>query len=217
MPKPPGGAVASHCVPDGFGHHQPETRPSRCDWCVGTGGSAVKHVHDDRAGSCLAALLDGAVKFRRGSQLVTGREHGRALPFRLYAVSFARPFLRRAATMARPARVRMRVRKPCFLARRRLFGWNVILPLATSKLLIMLPGRSWCVPADGYQRWTFARRRQRYTSKKRSPRKPARVWNARTLRNISLRQTLLEYAIFRAGNKSTHGCPRNNTQVITRR
>ena len=27
--------------------------------------------------------------------------------------------------MARPARVRMRRRKPCFLARRRLFGWNV--------------------------------------------------------------------------------------------
>ena len=32
---------------------------------------------------------------------------------------------RRAATMARPARVRMRRRKPCVLARRRLFGWKV--------------------------------------------------------------------------------------------
>jgi hypothetical protein len=27
--------------------------------------------------------------------------------------------------MARPARVRIRRRKPCFLCRRRLFGWNV--------------------------------------------------------------------------------------------
>lgn len=48
-----------------------------------------------------------------------------------YAVSFARPLRRRAATMARPARVRMRIRKPCFFERRRLFGWNVRLPFAT--------------------------------------------------------------------------------------
>src|SRR5258708_27867820 len=37
----------------------------------------------------------------------------------------ARPLRRRAASTARPARVRMRSRKPCVLARRRLFGWNV--------------------------------------------------------------------------------------------
>lgn len=36
-----------------------------------------------------------------------------------------RPLRRRAATIARPDRVRMRSRKPCVLARRRLFGWNV--------------------------------------------------------------------------------------------
>ena len=36
-----------------------------------------------------------------------------------------RPLRRRADRMARPARVRMRKRKPCVLARRRLFGWNV--------------------------------------------------------------------------------------------
>ena len=39
---------------------------------------------------------------------------------------------RRAVTIARPARVRMRNRKPWTLARRRLFGWNVRLPLATA-------------------------------------------------------------------------------------
>ena len=33
--------------------------------------------------------------------------------------------------MARPARVRIRRRKPWTRARRRLFGWNVRLPLAT--------------------------------------------------------------------------------------
>ncbi len=40
-------------------------------------------------------------------------------------VSRTRPFLRRAATIARPARVRMRSRKPWTFARRRLFGWYV--------------------------------------------------------------------------------------------
>ena len=36
-----------------------------------------------------------------------------------------RPLRRRAERMARPARVRMRRRKPCFLWRLRLFGWKV--------------------------------------------------------------------------------------------
>ena len=37
----------------------------------------------------------------------------------------ARPLARRAERTARPPRVAIRERKPCFLARRRLFGWNV--------------------------------------------------------------------------------------------
>ena len=40
--------------------------------------------------------------------------------------------LRRAARMARPARVRIRSRNPWVLARRRLLGWKVRLPLLTS-------------------------------------------------------------------------------------
>jgi hypothetical protein len=43
-----------------------------------------------------------------------------------------RPLARRAARIARPARVRIRSRKPCVLCRRRLFGWNV--RLLTSRL-----------------------------------------------------------------------------------
>ncbi len=50
------------------------------------------------------------------------------------ALSRSRPLRLRAARMARPARVRMRSRKPCVLARRRLFGWNV-------RLLTGAPGR----------------------------------------------------------------------------
>jgi hypothetical protein len=45
-----------------------------------------------------------------------------------------RPLRRRAARTARPARVRIRSRKPCTFARRRLFGWNV-------RLLTGTPGR----------------------------------------------------------------------------
>lgn len=41
------------------------------------------------------------------------------------ADSSERPLRRRAARMARPARVLMRARKPWFLARRRLLGWKV--------------------------------------------------------------------------------------------
>jgi hypothetical protein len=41
------------------------------------------------------------------------------------AESSERPLRRRAARMARPARVRMRSRKPWVFARRRLFGWKV--------------------------------------------------------------------------------------------
>jgi len=50
------------------------------------------------------------------------------------ALSRSRPLRLRAARTARPARVRMRSRKPCVFARRRLFGWNV-------RLLTGAPGR----------------------------------------------------------------------------
>ena len=36
-----------------------------------------------------------------------------------------RPLLRRAEMMERPARVRIRERKPCLRLRRRLLGWKV--------------------------------------------------------------------------------------------
>jgi hypothetical protein len=67
-----------------------------------------------------------------------------------------RPLRRRFDTMKRPARVRIRKRKPCTRARRRLFGWKVRLPLATafSSLCPALPsGRSrfatWVDPRVG--------------------------------------------------------------------
>jgi hypothetical protein len=47
------------------------------------------------------------------------RQHARQAERRV------RPFARRLVITARPARVRIRSRKPCVFARRRLFGWNV--------------------------------------------------------------------------------------------
>lgn len=47
------------------------------------------------------------------------------------ALNRARPLCRRAATIARPARVRIRSRKPWVRARRRLLGWNVRLLTST--------------------------------------------------------------------------------------
>lgn len=44
--------------------------------------------------------------------------------------------------MARPARVRIRSRKPCTRARRRLFGWKVRLPLATTASSMHLASQS---------------------------------------------------------------------------
>ena len=42
-----------------------------------------------------------------------------------HALSLWRPFRRRERRTARPPRVDLRARKPCFIARLRLFGWNV--------------------------------------------------------------------------------------------
>ena len=58
-----------------------------------------------------------------------------SLSARNQTASWSRPLRRRAARTARPARVRIRSRKPCTFARRRLFGWNV-------RLLTGTPGSS---------------------------------------------------------------------------
>lgn len=50
------------------------------------------------------------------------------------AESSSRPLRRRADRMARPARVRIRRRKPWTFARRRLFGWKVRLLNVISKV-----------------------------------------------------------------------------------
>ena len=89
-------------------------------------------MHNEIRLRCPHAALDGVTEFRRPCHPVLGREHSEGPVGQ--AVSERRPLRRRSATMARPARVRIRKRKPCTLARRRLLGWKVRLPLATAAL-----------------------------------------------------------------------------------
>jgi len=68
------------------------------------------------------------------------------------ALSLSRPLCRRAARTARPARVRMRSRKPCVLARRRLFGWNVrLLTGAPGMRIVTTRAHNNVRPADSSQ------------------------------------------------------------------
>lgn len=83
-----------------------------------------------RAHSATAAQRRTEV--HRSGDPVRPGEHARTASAGYYAESSVRPLRRRAARMARPARVRMRRRKPCTLARRRLFGWKVLLLIAVS-------------------------------------------------------------------------------------
>jgi hypothetical protein len=69
-------------------------------------------------GHAATALAHGHGEVVATAQPTPGRQHPQA-------ESEARPLRRRADRIARPARVRIRSRKPCVFARRRLFGWNV--------------------------------------------------------------------------------------------
>jgi hypothetical protein len=62
-------------------------------------------------------------------------------------VSRVRPLPRLAARIARPALVRIRKRKPCVFARRRVFGWNVRFPLAI--LGSPTKRKAGCAPTEG--------------------------------------------------------------------
>ena len=55
-----------------------------------------------------------------------------------YAEIFERPLARRDERTARPPFVDMRARNPCFLARLRLFGWNVRFVVISSPFLLPL-------------------------------------------------------------------------------
>lgn len=59
-----------------------------------------------------------------------------------------RPFLRRALSTARPARVDIRFRKPCTRTRRRILGWYVLLGISSIPVPFNMP--------NDYTLWTCA-------------------------------------------------------------
>src|SRR5690606_40575909 len=115
--------VSRHRAADRLAHDEAEARRARF-----AGVDDVQHV--DRARAPRAPPDDRSIVDPAGEALRSGEHVRRAA--RDYAESSVRPLLRRAFTIARPARVRIRARKPCFLARRRLLGWKVRLLIAFS-------------------------------------------------------------------------------------
>jgi hypothetical protein len=83
-------------------------------------------------------VLDRGVEIGRPRHAVPRGKHRCPTGVGYQAVSERRPLPRRFDTMARPALVRIRRRKPCTRARRRLFGWKVRLPFATTLSLLHL-------------------------------------------------------------------------------
>ena len=100
----------------------PDASGASVDWCDAGGASFSEPFFEDtidrlrRASRTARTPIDVLIA-EAAAHPGLGRQD--------QALSLSRPLCRRAARTARPARVRMRSRKPCVLARRRLFGWNV--------------------------------------------------------------------------------------------
>jgi len=131
--------MAYHAAADRLSDHQAgltgDSRPSRV-------GEQVDH---DRTTAHPTALPGHGGEVGSGPQTMRGGQHRRPDQ----ADSSLRPLRRRACRMARPARVRIRRRKPWVLARRRLFGWKV--RLLTVWLHHNL--RTWCTARAGALGW----------------------------------------------------------------
>ena len=70
MPKPPGGAVTDHGIPDGLGDNEPDAGTALLgDTGVGP-GAAVQHVDHDGAGTCAASTFDRPAEIGGRRELV---------------------------------------------------------------------------------------------------------------------------------------------------
>ena len=116
MPQPAPDPVAVTAGPPPAGRRS-RPAPATPAFVVGSPGARVQHDHSVPP-AARAARRVSVKSAERRSRAAAGSTRGQA-------ESLERPLWRRAARIARPARVRMRRRKPWVLARRRLLGWNV--------------------------------------------------------------------------------------------
>jgi hypothetical protein len=116
MAEPPAHAVTDYSRADSAAHDEANPR--------GLSYGANQKVPGNQWLASAAATPDSGGELRLTPQPGSRGKH-RPSPPRAgvgQTLTRARPFRRLAARTARPARVRMRNRKPCVLARRRLFG-----------------------------------------------------------------------------------------------
>lgn len=123
--------VAGHRVAHRAGHD--EADPARIARSTCRFVDILGHqVQDDQGAGRPASASDRLLEVSCGGQARAGGQHPGAEP---QTARLLRPLRRRADRIARPARVRIRSRKPCTLWRRRLFGWYV--RLLTSSLQVV--------------------------------------------------------------------------------
>jgi hypothetical protein len=124
--------MPDHRVPDDLAHYK--TRPG----CLGRPGRVRGQcVYDEPTPASPHAATHDDPKVLTAPQSCGNRQHSAPRRRPDQADSVSRPLRRRAAKMARPARVRIRSRNPWTRERRRLFGWKVRLPLLTAQLLLV--------------------------------------------------------------------------------
>src|ERR687896_2011435 len=125
LPEQPLGPVARDRSPDLPAHDQ--AGPGR----AGAGGP-LRYIEHHGTLRVRAPGREDRPEGGRGTQPVHRRHdltpavaHAGTVTEAPQAPSRVRPLARRRAMIERPARVRIRIRKPCVLARLRLFGWKV--------------------------------------------------------------------------------------------
>jgi hypothetical protein len=112
-------AMAGDGVPDGLVHHEPHAGAGRVRLELEMG--------DQRGRPDPMPGPDGPTEGLAVRESMRRGQHGcgRLKEPGRQTARLLRPLRRREDRMERPARVRMRRRKPCTLCRRRLFGWYV--------------------------------------------------------------------------------------------
>src|SRR5262249_44907741 len=108
--------VAGHRISDGFGHDETGAGPAGIVW-------ADADMDHQPATARATATAKHRGELAVTPQTLGGREHALVPHWLRQAERRTRPLERRAEITARPARVRMRRRKPWVFARRRLLGW----------------------------------------------------------------------------------------------